>query len=69
MEQVKTLQQAIIHFASFENCKAFMVALRWPNGNVKCPQCGADKVTWLEKARAPYVALAEVYHDGGKAAC
>ena len=51
MEQVKTLQQAIIHFSSFENCKAFMVALRWNNGVVKCSRCGGDKLTWLEKAR------------------
>jgi transposase-like protein len=47
----KTLQEAIIHFADFENCKAFMVGLRWPDGKVKCPRCGAEKVSWLDKAR------------------
>jgi transposase-like protein len=47
----KTLQQAIQHFSSFENCKAFMVELRWPDGKVTCPYCGAEKVTWLENAR------------------
>ena len=26
-----------------------MVALRWPDGKVNCPTCGAEKVTWLEK--------------------
>jgi transposase-like protein len=26
-----------------------MVMLRWPEGKVKCPTCGAEKVTWLEK--------------------
>jgi transposase-like protein len=51
MSTPKTLQQAIIHFSSFENCKDFMVRLRWPNGVVKCPHCGSEKVTWLEKAR------------------
>src|ERR1035437_10999453 len=51
MDGIKTLQQAIIHFSSFENCKREMVQLRWPNGVVKCPQCGSDHVTYLEKAR------------------
>ena len=47
----KTLQGAIVHFGNFENCKACMVALRWPEGKVKCPTCGCEKVTYLEKAR------------------
>ena len=46
-----TLQEAVIHFASFENCKTFMVALRWPGGKVKCPRCGSDNVRWLPNAR------------------
>ncbi len=28
-----------------------MVELRWQDGKVKCPRCGAEKVTWLEKPR------------------
>jgi transposase-like protein len=28
-----------------------MVELRWPNGLVKCPRCGSEKVTWLANAR------------------
>ncbi len=47
----KTLQEAIIYFADFENCKAFMVELRWPDGKVKCPQCNSEKVSYLVKAR------------------
>jgi transposase-like protein len=47
----ETLQEAMIHFADFENCKAFMVELRWPDGKVMCPRCGAEKVTWLAKPR------------------
>jgi transposase-like protein len=46
----KTLQEAILYFADFENCKAFMVSLRWPDA-VSCPRCGATKVTWLAKTR------------------
>lgn len=45
-----TLQQAIVHFSTYENCKAFMVALRWYDG-VKCPTCGSAKVRYLENAR------------------
>jgi transposase-like protein len=51
MEAPKTLQEAIIHFANFDNCKAFMVDLRWSDGAVKCPRCGSEKVTWLAKPR------------------
>jgi transposase-like protein len=47
----KTLQEAILYFADFENCKKFMVELRWPDGIVRCPQCGSDNVSYLEKAR------------------
>src|ERR1022692_165696 len=51
MDGIQTLQQAIIHFSSFDNCKAQMVSLRWPDGVVRCPQCDSDHVTYLEKAR------------------
>jgi len=51
MEEPKTLQEAIQHYADFENCKAIMVELRWPDGKVKCPTCGSEKVTWLANAR------------------
>src|SRR5471032_2455740 len=51
MDGIKTLQQAIIHYNSFDNCKAEMVSLRWPDGVVKCPRCGSDHVVYLEKAR------------------
>ena len=47
----RTLQEAIQHFANHENCKEFMVSLRWPDGVVKCPQCGSAHVAYLEKAR------------------
>jgi len=46
-----TLRDAILYFADFEHCKEFMTELRWPDGVVKCPVCGALKVTWLAKQR------------------
>lgn len=51
MEQIKTLQQAIQHFADPENCRKFMVFVRWPDGKVECPYCGSEKVTWLATAK------------------
>jgi transposase-like protein len=51
MESPRTLQEAILHFADYENCKQFMMELRWPNGTVSCPHCGSDHVVYLEKAR------------------
>src|ERR1700683_4063977 len=59
----KTLQEAIIYFADFENCKAFMVELRWPDGKIACPRCGAEKVTWLANAR---VWKCYAKHEAGK---
>ena len=50
MEQIKTLQQAIRHFSDAENCRQFMVFVRWPDGIPACPYCGAIKLTWLAKA-------------------
>jgi len=51
MEAPRTLQEAIIHFQDFENCKSFMTELRWPDGVVRCPHCGSDHVIWLANAR------------------
>jgi len=39
------------YFGDYENCRRFMIAIRWPDGKVRCPYCGAEKVTYLEKAR------------------
>jgi len=51
MEAPKTLQEAIVCFSDFENCRRFVVAIRWPDGKVRCPQCGSDKVTYLAAAK------------------
>jgi transposase-like protein len=51
METPRTLLEAIKHFADYENCRNFMVAIRWSDGVVKCPHCGSAKVTYLAKAR------------------
>jgi transposase-like protein len=51
MKGPQTLQDAIKFFADYENCRQFMVAVRWADGKVRCPYCGSEKVTYLEKAR------------------
>src|SRR5207253_3530982 len=51
METPKTLQAAIQHFSDYENCRKFMVAVRWLDEIVRCPRCNSEKVTYLSKAR------------------
>jgi transposase-like protein len=46
-----TLQEAIVHYGDPANCERFMIALRWPDGKVKCPHCGSENVSYLPNAR------------------
>lgn len=50
MDGIKTLQQAVIYFDKYENCKKVIVQHRWPDGVVRCPQCNSEKVAYLENA-------------------
>src|SRR5262245_34191237 len=50
-KQPKTLREAILFFADYENCKKAVEAIRWPDGVVKCPSCGSENVTYLENQR------------------
>jgi transposase-like protein len=45
--ELKTLQDAMLHFSVPENEIAYMVRLRWPDGAITCPSCGSDEVTWM----------------------
>jgi len=47
----KTLREAIVYFANADNCKEFMVGLRWPDGIVKCPGCGSERIFYIAKER------------------
>ncbi len=51
MDTPKTLLEAIKFFSEYENCRQYMIDVRWADGIVRCPTCGSDKVTYLEKAR------------------
>src|SRR5438034_10847201 len=46
-----TLQEAILHYRDFDNCQAFMIELRWPDGKVRCPLCNSENVSYLPNAR------------------
>jgi hypothetical protein len=43
-----TLQDAILYFASPDNCRQYLVAHRWPS-DVTCPRCGSTKVIFRPK--------------------
>jgi hypothetical protein len=47
----KTLREAILFFADYDNCRKAVEAIRWPDGVVTCPTCGSEKVAYLAKAR------------------
>jgi transposase-like protein len=51
MNDPKTLLEAIQYFSDAENCRKFMVAVRWADEVVRCPKCGNDKVSYLENAK------------------
>ena len=51
METPKTLLEAITFFSDYENCRQFMIQIRWSDGIVRCPYCDATKLTYLAKAR------------------
>ena len=46
----KTLTEAIRHYSEPQNCIDAVAALRWPDGRIACPKCGAAdrKHYWLK---------------------
>jgi transposase-like protein len=51
LQTPKTLQAAIEFFSDEDRCHAYMVQMRWPDGKVVCPRCGAAEPHWLAKQR------------------
>jgi transposase-like protein len=51
MDAPRTLQQAILWFSDYQHCHDSLVAVRWPDGVVKCPSCGSVHVTYLKAAK------------------
>ena len=50
MKEPKTLQEAITYFANPDNCVAYLVAQRWPEG-VVCPTCGRLDAAYVPMRR------------------
>src|SRR3984957_1879801 len=46
-----SLQEAIIHFADADNCIAYLVARRWPDGVVTCPTCGRKNPRYIAERK------------------
>jgi len=40
----KTLMEAVRYFADADVCHAYMASLKWPDGIVKCPECGSADI-------------------------
>ena len=51
MDAPTTLQEAILYFSDLDRCNQFMIDLRWPDGKLRCPQCGSDGVKYLPNAK------------------
>ncbi len=51
MKEPKTLQQAIQYFTDPDNCLAYMIERRWPDGVVVCPTCGNRDVRFIKTRR------------------
>jgi transposase-like protein len=47
----KTLREAILFFAGYDNCRKAVEAIRWPDGVICCPRCGSENVGYLESAK------------------
>lgn len=47
----KSLQEAVVYFSNPDNCVAHLVAQRWPDGVVKCPNCGNENVSYRAHRR------------------
>ncbi|HVU46909.1 MAG TPA: IS1595 family transposase [Terracidiphilus sp.] len=37
-------------YSNPDNCRQHMIEVRWADGNVRCPTCNSEKVTFLEAA-------------------
>lgn len=51
LPEPKTLQEAIAYFADPDRAFEFAKKLRWPDGNVVCPRCGAAKNSFVKTRR------------------
>jgi hypothetical protein len=51
MEEPESLQEAAVFFADPDNCLRYLMARRWRDGIVRCPNCGSDQVQFIPTRR------------------
>jgi transposase-like protein len=51
MDTPKTLQEAVEFFSDPDRCHAYMVCMRWPDGQVICPICNQPDPRYLANQR------------------
>jgi transposase-like protein len=47
----KTLQEAIVYFSDPDRAFEYAVKLRFPDGRIYCPRCGAEKFSFIKTRR------------------
>lgn len=47
----KTLLEAVRYFSDLDVCHAYMIRIRWPNGEIACPKCGSTRVGNIKSRR------------------
>jgi transposase-like protein len=47
----KTLIEAVQHFSDLDVCHEYMLKLKWPDGNITCPECGCDRIGHIATRR------------------
>ncbi|MGH9417615.1 MAG: IS1595 family transposase, partial [Terriglobales bacterium] len=50
----KTLQQAVVYFSDPQRAFDAAVALRWPDGKIRCPRCGHDQHSFISTRKLWY---------------
>lgn len=40
----KTLIEAVRYFSDPEICHAYMIGIKWPSGEIRCPKCGGGQI-------------------------
>jgi len=49
--QPQSLTEAVLHFSDPDVCHKHMVGIKWPDGNIVCPECGGEKVGEIKSRR------------------
>ena len=44
MQEPTTLIEAVRHYSDLDVCNEYMVRIKWPDGIIRCPNCGSDNV-------------------------